>query len=62
MKCPKCGNEMITMPLKEAIKNGLAKACPDKDFPDLVFDDIIEDTDFAVCPGCGFVMMPPKQK
>ena len=61
MKCPKCKKEMLNKPLKYAIAKGLVGICRDEDISKCVYDKMIEETEFAICKECRFVMLPPKQ-
>jgi DNA-directed RNA polymerase subunit RPC12/RpoP len=63
MICPDCNSaEMIKEPLQEAIEKGLVQTDKDIDVSQSLMDELIESSEYAICPKCEFKMIPAAEK
>jgi len=54
---------MDKKPLQKAIQQGLASTnIDDIDVPQSLVDELIQNSEYAICPSCNFIMIPEKEQ
>jgi hypothetical protein len=52
---------MDRRPLHDAIQQGLVSTNNDIDVPQSFVDKLIQNSEYAICPNCNFIMIPEKK-